>query len=94
MTNGATFADRMQECGIHVVMHGHEHFPYSYQVSYHPETNATVVLSAGTASQMHNREMSFNYVAIKPRSVVAVTRYVYRETGFSINRDATRVFAW
>jgi 3',5'-cyclic AMP phosphodiesterase CpdA len=94
MTNGATFADRMQECGIHVVMHGHEHFPYSCQVSYHPEINATVVLSAGTASQIHNREMSFNYVAIKPGSGVALTRYVYRETGFSVNRDATRVFAW
>ena len=77
MTNGATFADRMQESGIHVVMHGHGHFPYSCQVSYHPETNATVVLSAGTAGQMHNREMSLNYVAIKPRSGVALTRYVY-----------------
>jgi hypothetical protein len=43
---------------------------------------------------MHNREMSFNYLAIKPGSTVALTRYVYRETGFSVNRDATRVFAW
>ncbi len=94
MTNGATFADRMQECGIHVILHGHEHFPYACQVSYHPESNSTVVVSAGTASQIRNHEMSFNYLTITPSSSVALTRYLYRETGFTVDRDATRVFLW
>ena len=94
MTNGATFADRMQECGAHVILHGHEHFPYSCKISYHPDQNATVVVSAGTASQVGNREISFNYLTITPRVGVALTQYVYRETGFAISRDATRVFDW
>jgi len=53
-----------------------------------------ITLAAGTASPQHNREMSFNYVAITPGSGVAYTRYLYRETGFSLTRDATRVYPW
>lgn len=94
MTNGATFADRMQECGVHVVMHGHEHFPYSVSVQYHPESNATIVVSAGTASQVLNQEMSFNYLVITPKSGLALKRYIYRETGFYEDRNATRVYSW
>jgi len=94
MTNGATFADRMQECGIHVVMHGHEHFPYSCRIQYHPESNATVVVSAGTASQVRSHEMSFNYLVITPKSGLALKRYVYRETGFYEDRNATRVWSF
>jgi 3',5'-cyclic AMP phosphodiesterase CpdA len=98
MTNGATFADRMQESGIHLILHGHEHFPYCCEVSYHSETGPTVLVSAGTACQRKASEWSFNYLKITParsaarRPIITLQRYIYRETGFIRSRDATRIW--
>jgi hypothetical protein len=47
-----------------------------------------------SASQKHNSEHSFNYLTISPGISTIYQRYVYRETGFVITNDATRVFHW
>ena len=92
MTNGATFADRMQETGMHLIMHGHEHFAYSTSMRPYPQQKSLVLAAAGTACQVQNHEMSFNYLTVRPNADIMLRRFVYRETGFSIDRNSTKVF--
>ncbi len=92
MTNGATFADRMQETGMHLVMHGHEHFAYSTSMQPYPQEKSTVLVAAGTTCQMQNHEMSFNYLKVRPNTDITLQRYIYRETGFYMDRNSTKVF--
>jgi 3',5'-cyclic AMP phosphodiesterase CpdA len=92
MTNGATFADRMQETGMNLVMHGHEHHAYSTSIQPYPQQKPMVLVAAGTACQVQNREMSFNYLKVRPNTDITLQRYVHRETGFYMDRNSTKVF--
>jgi 3',5'-cyclic AMP phosphodiesterase CpdA len=94
MTNGSTFANKMQECGVHVIFHGHEHVPYAMKVQYHPDVSPMVVVAAGTPSQQHSSELSFNYLVMAPFSSISRQRYVYRETGFSLAREGNEVWRY
>jgi len=92
MTNGATFADRMQETGMNLIMHGHEHYAYSTSLQPYPQEKPTVLVAAGTACQVKNHEMSFNYVKVRRNKDISLTRYVYKETGFRVDRNSTKIF--
>jgi 3',5'-cyclic AMP phosphodiesterase CpdA len=92
MTNGATFVDRMQEKGMNLILHGHEHYAYSTSLQPYPQERPTVLIAAGTACQVHNHEMSFNYLRVRRNKEISLTRYVYRETGFYMDRNSTKIF--
>lgn len=92
MTNGATFIAHMQGSGIALVLHGHEHIPYSCRYCYEPALPNCIVVAAGTASQRNSDQMSFNYLEVLPKKRVVVLQYDYRETGFYKRRDATKVW--
>jgi 3',5'-cyclic AMP phosphodiesterase CpdA len=92
MTNGATFVDRMQEKGMDMILHGHEHYAYSTSLQPYPQMRPTVLVAAGTACQVKNHEMSFNYLKVRRSKDISLTRYVYRETGFYVDRNSTKIF--
>jgi 3',5'-cyclic AMP phosphodiesterase CpdA len=92
MTNGATFADRMQETGMQLIMHGHEHYAYSTSLQPYPQEKPTVLVAAGTTCQVENHEMSFNYVTVRKNKDITLRRYIYRETGFYMDRNSTKIF--
>lgn len=90
MSNGGTFIAHMQESGVNLVLHGHEHHPYSCRYSFDPDQQEIVLVAAGTASQQGTAENSFNYLEIVPRSRIIVQKYSYKEAGF--RRDSTKIF--
>lgn len=92
MTNGGTFVAYMQESDVNLVMHGHEHHPYSCRYSFDPSRQELVLVAAGSAAQREAHENSFNYLEIVPRARVIVRKYTYRETGF--RRDSPKVFTF
>lgn len=92
MTNGGTFIAHMQESGVNLVLHGHEHCPYSASYCYDPDAPEVILAAAGTACQNQERNPSFNYLEIVPRSRIVVRQYQYCQAGFKLNRDRTKVF--
>lgn len=92
MTNGGTFIAHMQESGVNLVLHGHEHWPYSASYCYDPDAPEVVLAAAGTACQAQERSPSFNYLEIVPGKRVVVRQYEYGQTGFKLNRGATKIF--
>jgi len=92
MTNGGTFIAYMQESEVNLVLHGHEHHPYSCRYSFDPNRKELVLVAAGSASQRKEYENSFNYLEIVPRTRVVVRKYTYKETGFQ--RDTRKIFAF
>jgi 3',5'-cyclic AMP phosphodiesterase CpdA len=92
MLNGATFADRMQETGMNLVMHGHEHYAYSTRMQPYPQRLPMVLAAAGTACQVQNHELSFNYLTVHRNKEIKLRRYIHRETGFYMDRNSTKIF--
>jgi 3',5'-cyclic AMP phosphodiesterase CpdA len=92
MTNGGTFIAHMQESGLNLILHGHEHYPYSCRYCYDPNGNDIVVVAAGTACQRGDKQNTFNYLEIVPGVSVTIRRYVYNEAGFHIDRGTTKTF--
>ena len=92
MSNGGTFVAHMQESGIHLVLHGHEHYPYSCRYSFDPNQRDIIIVAAGTASQRETQQNSFNYLEIVPNARIVVRKYNYTETGF--RRDSAKVFTF
>lgn len=92
MANGGTFIAHMQESGLNLILHGHEHYPYSCRYCYEPNGNDIVVAAAGTACQRGSKENTFNYLEIVPGVSVTIRRYVYNEAGFHIDRGTTKTF--
>jgi 3',5'-cyclic AMP phosphodiesterase CpdA len=92
MKNGAEFADKMQHEGADLIMHGHEHYPYSVEYRYHGNAKRTVIVSAGTGSQLKNREISFNEIVVIPGYSINLQKHVYRGTGFEVDLNATRIY--
>ena len=91
MSNGGTFIAHMQESGINLVLHGHEHHSYSCRYSFDPDRPDIVIVAAGSASQRGAHENSFNYLEIVPDERIVVRKYLYTEAGF--RRDAVKIFA-
>lgn len=92
MTNGGTFIAHMQESGINLVLHGHEHYPYSCRYSFDPNSNEIIIVAAGSATQRGTEQNSFNYLEIVPNIRIVVRKYNYTETGF--RRDSAKVFTF
>lgn len=90
MTNGGTFIAYMQESGVDLVLHGHEHHPYSCRYCFDPEHRELVVAAAGSASQKGAPFNSFNYLEVVPNTRIIVNEYRYTETGF--RRQSSKVF--
>jgi len=92
MFNGGTFIAHMQESGMNLILHGHEHQPYSCRYCYEPEGNDIIVVAAGTACQNGSKQNSFNYLEVVPKVSVTIRQYAYSEAGFRIDRGATKTF--
>jgi len=92
MANGGTFIAHMQESGMNLVLHGHEHYPYSCRYCYEPNGNDIVVVAAGTACQRGSKQNTFNYLEVVPGVSVTIRRYIYNEAGFHIDRGTTKTF--
>jgi 3',5'-cyclic AMP phosphodiesterase CpdA len=92
MVNGGSFIAHMQESGINLILHGHEHHPYSCQYCYEPNGDDIVVAAAGSAAQEGTVTNSFNYLEIVPGISVTIRRYNYDEAGFHIDKGATKTF--
>lgn len=90
MTNGGTFIAYMQESGVDLVLHGHEHYPYSCRYCFDPSHPELVVAAAGSASQAKAAFNSFNYLEVVPDKRIIVNEYRYSETGF--RRESSKVF--
>ena len=90
MTNGGTFIAYMQECGVDLVLHGHEHYPYSCRYCFDPQHPELVVAAAGSASQARAAFNSFNYLEVVPDERIVVNEYRYTETGF--RRESSKIF--
>lgn len=94
MTNGGTFIAYMQESGMQLVLHGHEHIPYSCCYSYDPNHGQIIVVAAGTACQRATQQNSFNYLEIVPRNRIVIREYKHTEVGFRLDQGSTKVFAF
>jgi 3',5'-cyclic AMP phosphodiesterase CpdA len=94
MTNGGTFIAFMQESGMNLVLHGHEHYPYSCRYCFDPNQPPIVIAAAGTACQRETQQNSFNYLEVVPQSRIVVRKYDYKETGFQRNPAGTKVFTF
>lgn len=90
MTNGGTFIAYMQESGVNLILHGHEHYPYSCQYCFDPTRENITVVAGGTACQERTQTNSFNYLEVVPRVSVVIRQYDYSEVGFRIG--AAKVF--
>lgn len=92
MKNGGTFMSHMSANHVHLVLHGHKHFPYSCRVGYGHHVN-TVISGAGTATQEGGKEPnSFSRVELNPRRCVAVLIHTCSETGFQTSIESSRVY--
>jgi 3',5'-cyclic AMP phosphodiesterase CpdA len=94
MTNGGTFIAYMQESGMDLVLHGHEHYPYSCRYCFDPNRPSIILAAAGTACQRRTQQNSFNYLEIVPGIRIVVRKYDYTETGFRRDTAAIKVFAF
>jgi 3',5'-cyclic AMP phosphodiesterase CpdA len=92
MSNGGTFIAHMQECDVQLVLHGHEHVPYSCAYRFSTTSPELIVVAAGTACQSGNDRASFNFVQVLPGSRTIVSEYVYSEVGFRIHKDSVKVW--
>ena len=92
MSNGGTFIAHMQESGMNLILHGHEHQPYSCRYCYEPEGSDIILVAAGTACQNGSKRNSFNYLEVVPKVSVTIRQYSYSEAGFRIDRGATKTF--
>lgn len=94
MTNGGTFIAHMQGSGMNLVLHGHEHYPYSCRYCFDPDRPGIIIAAAGTACQRQTQQNSFNYLEIVPGVRIVVRQYNYTETGFRRDPSSTKVFAF
>lgn len=94
MQNGGTFIAHMQSNSMNVVLHGHEHFPYSCSYRYEQNKGDIIVISAGTASQNGtvNNTNTFNFIELHPWQKLTLKQFDYRETGFSENFNGSKTF--
>jgi 3',5'-cyclic AMP phosphodiesterase CpdA len=92
MINGGTFVAHMQESGVNLVLHGHEHYPYTCTYCCDQSKDAIIVVAAGSVSQRSEHQNSFNFIEIEPGVSINVSRYRYREAGFHIDPEPSTVF--
>jgi 3',5'-cyclic AMP phosphodiesterase CpdA len=92
MTNGGTFIAYMQQSGVNLILHGHEHHPYSCRYCYDPNNPELVVAAAGTACQAGAPLNSFNYLEIVPNNRIVIFEYRYAETGFHRDPSTVKIF--
>lgn len=90
MTNGGTFIAYMQESGVNLILHGHEHYPCSCQYCFDPSRENITLVAGGTACQKRTQTSSFNYLEVFPRVRVVIRQYDYSEVGF--RRGTAKVF--
>jgi 3',5'-cyclic AMP phosphodiesterase CpdA len=94
MNNGGTFIAYMQESGMNLVLHGHEHYPYSCRYCFDPNRKDIIIAAAGTACQNGAHLHSFNYIEIVPQNRIVITQYRCSEVGFRIDPGSTKIFAF
>jgi 3',5'-cyclic AMP phosphodiesterase CpdA len=94
MTNGGTFIAYMQESGMNLVLHGHEHFPYSCQYCFDPNQTHLIIAAAGSAGQKGSAINSFNYLEVVPRNRIIVNEYKCSEVGFRRDLNSTKIFTF
>jgi 3',5'-cyclic AMP phosphodiesterase CpdA len=82
MRNGGTFIAHAQSNGINLVLHGHQHYPYSCSYRYRDDRDETIVVAAGTASQHGGGRKSFNIIDWYPWKKLTITTYVHFESGY------------
>ena len=93
MQNGGTFIAHMQSNGVNLVLHGHEHFPYSCTYRYDQREDPTIVVSAGTASQFGSAVNSFSFIEFQPWQKLGLRQYdYYSEAGFAENFNGSTTF--
>lgn len=92
MSNGGTFIAYMQESGVNLILHGHEHIPYSCRYCYDLQGKDIIVAAAGTSCQKGELQNSFNYIEVVPGLHIAVRQYRYTEVGFQIDRGTAQAF--
>lgn len=92
MKNGGTFMAHMQKRAADLVLHGHEHHPYSCRISYDEGNHDTVVVSAGTVCQDGPESASMNYIEWLPRRRVVIRTYAYGEAGFVQDANRSRAY--
>ena len=94
MTNGGTFIAYMQESGMNLVLHGHEHYPYSCRYCFDPDRPNLIIAAAGSACQRSAAFNSFNYLEIAPKNRIVVTEYRCTEVGFRRDVRSTKIFTF
>jgi 3',5'-cyclic AMP phosphodiesterase CpdA len=92
MRNGGTFIAHMQGCGMHLVLHGHEHCPYSCTYQYDEKHDPTVIVAAGSASQVGGEIPSFNVIDVIPWEKLVVRQFHYIEPCFLQDFNGTKTF--
>jgi 3',5'-cyclic AMP phosphodiesterase CpdA len=94
MDNGGTFVAYMQASGMNLVLHGHEHYPYSCRYCFDPNVEDTIIVAAGTGCQRHAHINSFNYIEVVPQKRIVITQYNCSHVGFRVNPNSTKVFTF
>lgn len=94
MTNGGTFIAYMQESGMNLVLHGHEHYPYSCRYCFDPNKSHLIIAAAGSACQKSAAFNSFNYLEIVPKNRIVVTEYRYTDVGFRRDPHSIKIFTF
>ncbi len=93
MQNGGTFIAHMQSNNINLILHGHEHFPYSCSYRYDQSTDWSIVVSAGSASQWGKAVNSFSFLEFYPWQRLNLRQFdYYGDPGFSENFNGGRTF--
>jgi 3',5'-cyclic AMP phosphodiesterase CpdA len=67
----------MQQNGIDIVLHGHEHRNTTYSLDFHPEEAGAVAVSAVRPACLKKRDSSFDVIEVKSRSCVTKVSYHY-----------------
>lgn len=83
MQDGSTLCHFLNERRFHLVLHGHQHHPYTCQVLYPGGTELHVV-AAGTATQAgaDAEHAGFNILDVVSPFQTLLRRFEYREDGF------------
>jgi 3',5'-cyclic AMP phosphodiesterase CpdA len=93
MKNGGMVMSHVHQRKVALLLHGHKHKAYACRVSYGAHEEDTVVVAAGTACQDKLEPApSFCIVELHPRQQVNVRMFEYTESGFDVDKNASRVF--
>jgi 3',5'-cyclic AMP phosphodiesterase CpdA len=96
MENGGAFIAHMQSRGVNLILHGHEHYPYSCTYRFDLTQHPVIVAAAGAClyDKNNNNPGSFNIIQIHPEDHVSVTQVTYYETGFNPEPPKTFYFEY